>query len=85
MPASSLPTTCSRATRWRIEFNPQTNHLLAMQVASYIDKPDDKVTLNVQFADLPDGTTYQAASTLDATAKNISVKIENSGHRPVSQ
>jgi len=68
-----------------LEFNPQTNHLLAMMVASYLEKPDDKVTLNVQFADLPDGTTYQAATTLDAPAKNINVKIENSGHRPVSQ
>ena len=66
-----------------IEFNPQNNHLLAMQVASYLEKPDDAVTLNVQFADLPDGSTYQAATTLDAPAKNISVKIENSGHRPV--
>jgi len=68
-----------------LEFNPQTNHLLAMMVASYIEKPDDAVKLNVQFADLPDGTTYQATTTLDAPAKSISVKIENSGHRPVSQ
>ena len=67
-----------------LEFNPQTNHLLAMMVASYIEKPDDAVKLNVQFADLPDGTTYQATTTLDAPAKNISVKIENSGHRPAS-
>ena len=56
-----------------------------MMVASYLEKPEDAVKLNVQFADLPDGTTYQAATTLDAPAKNISVKIENSGHRPVSQ
>ena len=34
---------------------------------------------------LPDGTTYQAATTLDAPAKKVSVRIENSGHRPVSQ
>jgi hypothetical protein len=68
-----------------LEFNPQTNHLLAMMVTSYLEKPDDAVKLNVQFADLPDGTTHQAATTLDAPAKNISVKIENSGHRPVSQ
>ena len=68
-----------------IEINPQTNHLLSMQVASYLNSPDDAVRLNVQFADLPDGTTYQSSSTLDAPAKNVSVKIENSGHRPVGQ
>ena len=56
-----------------------------MQVASYLNSPDDAVRLNVQFADLPDGTTYQSSSTLDAPAKNVSVKIENSGHRPVGQ
>jgi hypothetical protein len=68
-----------------IEFSPETNHLMAMQVASYIEKPDDKVSLNVQFADLPDGTTYQAGVTLDAPAKNISVKIDNSGYRPAGR
>jgi hypothetical protein len=68
-----------------IEINPQTNHLLSMHVASYLDSPEDAVRLNVQFADLPDGTTYQSSSTLDAPAKNVSVKIENSGHRPVGR
>lgn len=68
-----------------IEFNPQTNHLLAVQVATYLDTPDDPVTLNVQFTDLPDGTTYQSSVTLDAPAKKVSVKVDNSGHRPVGR
>jgi hypothetical protein len=67
-----------------IEFNPQTNHLLAVQVATYLDKPDDPVTMNVQFAELPDGTTYQSSTTLDAPAKKVVVKIDNSGYRPVT-
>jgi hypothetical protein len=66
-----------------IEFNPQSSHLLSMQVTTKLE--DDPVTLNVQFADLPDGTTYQSATLLDAPAKNIGVKIENSGHRPAGR
>lgn len=68
-----------------IEFDPQTNHLLAMKVTSYIEKRDDAVALEVRFADLPDGTTYQAATVLDAPSKKIAVRIENSGHRPVGR
>lgn len=66
-----------------IEINPATNHLLAMQVSTHLE--EDPVTLNVQFADLPDGTTYQSATLLDAPAKKVSVKVENSGHRPVGR
>ena len=43
------------------------------------------VTLNVQFAALPDGTNYNARTTFDAKAKNITVVVQNSGHRPVGQ
>jgi hypothetical protein len=34
---------------------------------------------------LPDGATYAAQTTLDVKAKNITVVIQNSGHRPVQQ
>ena len=57
---------------------------LMLMVASYLEKPKDAVKLNLEFADLPDGTTYQATTTLDAPAKNINVKMGNSGLRPVS-
>ena len=53
-------------------------------MATYLDKPDDRVTMNVQFAELPDGTTYQSSTTLDAPAKKVVVKIDNSGYRPAT-
>jgi hypothetical protein len=53
-------------------------------VATYLEKPEDPVTLDVRFGALPDGTTYTAQTTLDAKAKNIRVVIENSGHRPLA-
>ena len=41
------------------------------------------VTLAVQMASLPDGAIYAKQTTLDAKAKNITVVIQNAGHRPV--
>lgn len=43
------------------------------------------MTLKVGFGRLPDGASYTAQTTLDAKAKNISVVVQNSGHRPVGQ
>jgi hypothetical protein len=53
-------------------------------VATYLDKPDDAVTLEVAFGRLPDGTSYTAETTLDAKAKNIRVVVQNSGYRPLT-
>jgi hypothetical protein len=68
-----------------IVFDLQTSHLRGAQIATYLDKKDDRVTVDVQFAELPDGTLYQAATTLDAPAKKVRVVIENTGHRPMGQ
>ena len=57
----------------------------AISVATYLEKPEDAVTLDVRFGTLADGTSYTAQTTLDAKAKNIRVVIENSGHRPLSR
>ena len=68
-----------------IDLDPTGNRLLAVGVNSYLETPDDPVTLVVQMATLPDGALYAAQTTLDASAKNIKVVIQNSGHRPVSR
>lgn len=57
--------------------------LSALNVATYLEKPEDPVTLDVRFGALADGTGYAARTTLDAKAKNIIVVVENSGHRPI--
>ena len=64
-----------------IDLNTAANRLAALTVASYLDQPDEVVTLAVQIAALPDGTRYPSQSTLDAKAKNIRVVIQNTGHR----
>jgi hypothetical protein len=69
--------------RLAVDVDAAANRLLGVSVASYLDKPEDAVTLDVQFGALADGTSYTAQTTLDAAAKNIRVVIQNSGHRPL--
>jgi len=54
-----------------------------ISVATYLDKREDTVPLDVRFGTLNDGTNCTARTALDAKAKNISVVVENSGHRPL--
>ena len=47
-----------------------------------MEKPkDDDVTLNVMFGRLADGTSYPQEIVMVVKAKNIQVKITNSGHK----
>ena len=55
----------------------------SLNVATYLEKKEDAVTLDVRFGALADGTSYNAKTTLEAKAKNITVVIENTGHRPL--
>jgi hypothetical protein len=59
--------------------------LSALNVATYLEKEEDAVTLNVLFGTLADATGYTAKTTLDVKAKNIRVIVENSGHRPLAR
>jgi hypothetical protein len=68
-----------------IDVDTAANRLLGLGVNSYLDKPDEPVTLAVQMNTLPDGALYAAQTTLDAKAKNIQVVITNSGHKPVAR
>ncbi len=62
-----------------------TNRLLGISVASYMEKPADAISLNVSMGVLPDGTIYTAHTTLSAKEKDITVVVDNTGHRRVSR
>ena len=68
-----------------IDLDAAANRLLGLSVNSYLDKPEDAVTLAVQMTTLPDGALYASQTTLDAKAKNITVVIQNSGYRPMAK
>jgi hypothetical protein len=68
-----------------IDLDAAAARLAAISVATYLEKPEDTVTLAVAFGALADGTSYAATTTLDAKAKNIRVVVTNSGHRPLAR
>jgi len=68
-----------------LDVDAASNRLTGLGVNTYLGKPDDTVTLAVQMNALADGALYAAQTTLDAKAKNITVVIQNSGHRPAAR
>jgi hypothetical protein len=68
-----------------IDVDAAASRLLGLSVNTYMDKPDDAVTLAVKLGTLDDGTTYTAQTTLDAKAKAMQVVIQNTGYRPLVQ
>ena len=68
-----------------IDLDAAGSRLLGLGVNTYLDTPDDPVTLAVQMGGLPDGAAFAAQTTLEAKAKNIRVVIQNTGHRPVAR
>ena len=68
-----------------IGLDPAAGKLLGLAVNTYLEKKDDTVALDVKMNTLADGALYAAETKLDAKAKNITVVIQNTGHRPVQK
>ena len=68
-----------------VGLDPSAGKLLGLAVNTYLEKKEDTVTLDVKMNTLADGALYAAETKLDARAKNITVVIQNSGHRPVQK
>jgi len=68
-----------------VEVDLLSNRPLGVKVATYLDDASDAVTLDVRMSQLTDGTVYPASATLNATARKLTVTVENSGYRKMSQ
>ena len=68
-----------------IGFDTAAKKIRTLNVKSYLDNPQDGVTLLVEFASLPDGTNYPMRTTLDAQAKNMHVVNTNTNYRKMYQ
>ena len=62
-----------------------SNRLVAINVTTYMDAPDQPISLNVSMGELPDGTLYSTRSILIAQTQGIRIEVQNSGHRRVQQ
>jgi len=61
-----------------------SNMLQGLDVATFMKKEKQAVTLSANLASLPDGTIYTGSIVLDVKSENVRIDIENSGHRPAS-
>lgn len=64
-----------------LTFDTNAKKVAAVSVNTYLNDPQDVVTLQVQMASLPDGTNYTQQTTVNATAKNLVVVTTNSDYR----
>jgi hypothetical protein len=64
-----------------LTFDPAAKRIVSLSVNTYMDDPKDAVTLQVQMGTLPDGTSYDQQSILNATAKQLVVTTTNSHYQ----
>ncbi len=64
-----------------VEVDLASNRPLGVKVSTSLDDAADVVTLDVRMGQLDDGTSYPSEVTLNAKAKELTVKVQNSGYR----
>jgi hypothetical protein len=57
--------------------NQRTHRLLTVQAKSYLTDPQDVVTIQAEFAELPDGTNHVATAEIDSVSRHLTVKLTN--------
>jgi hypothetical protein len=67
--------------RMTLEFNPAIKKIISLSVNTYMGHAKDAVTLQVQMAVLPDGTSYAQQTILNATSKQLVVTTTNSNYQ----
>ncbi|MGH8233986.1 MAG: hypothetical protein ACREPU_07305 [Rhodanobacteraceae bacterium] len=70
-----------RGDSMTVGFDPAAKKIRTLSVQTYLDTPQDPVTLVVDFSSLPDGTNHPSRTTLDAQLKGIRVVNTNSNYR----
>ncbi len=64
-------------------FNKQTKSIQSLRVASYLTDPADAVTIQAQFAKLPDGTNHVTGTQINGVSKQLTVVTQNSNYQPI--
>lgn len=59
----------------------KTHSPVSVQVNSYLNDPKDAVTINAQFAQLPDGTNHVATTNINGVSKQLTVDDVNSNYQ----
>jgi hypothetical protein len=54
-----------------------THRLMRVQAKSYLTNPQDAVTIQAEFAELPDGTNHVATTEIESISSRLTVKLTN--------
>ena len=68
-----------------LTFDTNVKTLRSMDVATWLEKPEQAVKFQVAMQSLPDGTDYPGAITLAIPSSNIEVRITNSNYQKLAQ
>jgi hypothetical protein len=68
-----------------LTFESAVKALRQIHVNTWLDDPNNVVTLDVNFQSLPDGTNYAASTVLKIPAKEIEVHIDNSNYQKLGR
>ena len=66
-----------------LTFDTATKKIGGLKIDTYMGQEKDVVTLQVQMASLPDGTSYEQQTVLGATAKQLVVTTTNSDYQKI--
>ncbi len=56
-------------------------NLVSVSIATYLDKPKDAVTVDVQFASVPGGPNHVSLETINGVSKQLTIRIQNSNYQ----
>lgn len=68
-----------------LTFDSAVKSLEQIDVSTWLDQPDQTVTLRVAMASLPDGTNHPATVVLGLPKRNIEVTVTNSNYQKLAQ
>jgi hypothetical protein len=57
--------------------NQHTHRLMSVQAKSYLSSPQNAVTIQAEFSELPDGTNHIASAEIDSVSRRLTVKLTN--------
>lgn len=73
-----------RGDSMTLEFDKETHKIRRLDIHTYMETPQDAVTLSVDFATLPDGTSHASRTVFDAKGKDLRVVSTNSNYKKIA-
>jgi len=64
-----------------IIYNKAQQAIQSLHISSYLDDPQDVVTISAQYAQLPNGPNHIASMIVDGVSKHLTVQMQNSNYQ----